>query len=73
MLKGDKMIKTKAAMEIEIAGKIYEFYFDADSPAGCIHDALMKMKGIVVDKMSQAHKEEEEAVEKLSSIETEKE
>lgn len=65
------MLKNKAVLEVKIEDKLYEFHCDADSPLGRIHDAMMMMKGWVVDRMAAAHKEEYEAAEKMKQIEEE--
>jgi len=57
------MLKQKSVLEIEIAGKKYELYCDSDSPLGCLHDALMQMKGWCVDRMIAAQKQEQEVAE----------
>tara|TARA_R110000751_G_scaffold60367_1_gene126030 strand:- start:412 stop:693 length:282 start_codon:yes stop_codon:yes gene_type:complete len=55
-------LKTSACLEVVIESKIYKLQCDADSPLGCLHDALMQMKGHCVEKMKAAHQEEEAAV-----------
>jgi len=57
------MLKQKSVLEIEIAGKSYYMYCDSDSPLGCLHDALMQMKGWCVDRMIKAQQEELENAE----------
>lgn len=65
------MYKQKAVIESEISGKLYQLHCDVDSPLGCLHDALMQMKGYVVDRMIAAQKEEEAASEKQKSMQEE--
>ena len=36
-----------------------KIYVDNDMPIGIFHDFLMEMKGIMVDRMIAAHKEQE--------------
>ncbi len=55
------MLKQKSNLCVEIAGKKYELSCDTDSPLGCLHDALMQMKGWCVDRIISAQKEEEAA------------
>lgn len=52
------MLKQKSALEVDIAGKIYQLSCDSDSPLGCLHDALMQMKGWCVERMVKAQQEE---------------
>jgi len=52
------MLKQKSFLEVEIAGKSYSMSCDSDSPLGCLHDALMQMKGWCVDRMIKAQQEE---------------
>lgn len=65
------MIKQKTVLEVEVSGRIFQLICDSDSPLGNLHDALMMMKGYTVERMSEAHKQEHEAAEKIKSIETE--
>ncbi len=63
------MLKQKSIFEIVIADKTYNFSCDNDSPLGCVHDALMQMKGWVVDRMIAAQKEEMAASEAQKAAE----
>lgn len=67
------MITQKSVIEVEIAGKMYRLYCENDSPLGGLHDALMLMKGICVERMVENHKKEQEASEKMKQIEEEQE
>jgi len=63
-------IKQKTYIEVEKDGKILQVVLDADMPMGSIFDALMEIKGYVVDRMEKAHKEElEMAEEKMATVE----
>lgn len=63
------MIKQKTTLEVVLEGKTYQLLCDSDSPLGCLHDALMQMKGWTVDRMIKAQREEEtSANEKIESI-----
>ena len=64
------MIKQKSDLEVEIAGKVYHLYCDSDSPLGCLHDALMQMKGWTVERMVTAQQEEEKTAEIVTNEET---
>lgn len=57
------MFKQITAGEVKIRERVYKLLCDSDSPLGELHDALMEMKGHCVDRMIQAHKQEQEAVE----------
>lgn len=59
------MLKQKSLLEVEIEGKKYQLICDSDSPLGCLHDALMQMKGWCVERMVSAQKEEEQIAESL--------
>lgn len=53
------MIKQKTSLEVILEGKNYQLICDSDSPLGCLHDALMQMKGWTVERMIKAQREEE--------------
>lgn len=57
------MLKQRSILEVKIADKTYELHCDNDSPLGCLHDALMQMKGWAVSRMVEAQKEENAAAE----------
>lgn len=60
------MQEQKTVLKVEIAGKVFQLYCDNDSPLGSLHDALMQMKGAIVDRMiSNQQKESEMAQEML--------
>lgn len=65
------MIKQKSHLEVEIAGKEYTLICDSDSPLGCLHDALMQMKGWCVDRMIANQKQEQEVSDQLQVDENE--
>jgi hypothetical protein len=48
------MLKTKASLEIEIAGKIYTFICDADSALTDIHKALIDFKTFVAGRIAES-------------------
>jgi len=50
------MFRSGAVGEIQIGERKYILLCAADSPLGEIHDAIMQLKGIVVDKMVEAQK-----------------
>ena len=67
------MISEKPLFEIELHEKTYRLYCDNDCPVGGLHDALMMMKGIVVEKMQAAQQEEEDISKKMQEINSEQE
>ena len=64
-------MKQQSVFEVEINEKMYRFLCDNDSPLGCVHDALMKMKGYTVERMVAAQKEEQSVCEKIKEVEEE--
>lgn len=64
------MQKIRSTLEIEIAEKKYTLTCDTDSPLGCLHDALMQMKGWCVDRMIANQKQEEETAKQMMEQET---
>lgn len=54
-------ILQKHSLEVEKDGKLIQLVVDNDMPLGLLFDALMELKGYVVDRMTAAHKEEAEA------------
>ena len=54
------MIKQKTLFEVVIGERMYQLYCSSNSPLGEVHDALMQMKGYVVDRMVKAHEEEQQ-------------
>ena len=61
------MLKTNACLEVKLENKVYQLHCDADSPLGCLHDALMQMKGHVVERMSNAQAEEQAQLDAFNS------
>lgn len=58
------MLKQKSCLEVKIEEKlICEIYVNNDCPLGELHDAIMRAKGWVVDRMIAAQKEDEAASE----------
>lgn len=53
------MIRNISKIEIAVGERIYHFLCEVDSPIGEIHDVLMQMKGLVVQKMNEAHEAHE--------------
>lgn len=42
-------------------------YCDGDTSLGSMHDILMKMKGHIIDRMTQVHKDETETSEEMKN------
>lgn len=59
------MLKQQSVLKVEIEGKSYQLSCDTDSPLGCLHDALMRMKGWAVDRMVKAQQEEQEVADEV--------
>lgn len=57
-------VKQKTYLEVEKDGKQVQLIVEKDMPLGILFDALMEMKGHVVDLMSKAQKAEEAQSEK---------
>ena len=53
------MIKTKAVIEVQAGDRVYSMECPANAPLGEAHDALTRMKGIIVGMM-QTHQDQEE-------------
>lgn len=53
------MIKSKAILEVKIGERIYEFECPNDCPLGEVHDALVRMRSIVVQMMQAAQQQDE--------------
>ena len=47
------MFKSKILCEVTIGDKLFQFLLDSDSPLGAVHDALVQMRGLIVDKMQE--------------------
>lgn len=57
------MFKPATIGEVKRGERTYILLCDSMSPLGEVHDVLMEMKGICVDKMIAAQKEEQAQVE----------
>lgn len=57
------MIKTKVIIEHKIGDRIYEFLCDSNSPLGEIHDSLVAIKAIIVEKIVEEQKNNEKKAE----------
>lgn len=54
------MLKQISVLEVKIGERTYELYCKNDSPLGELHDALLKMKGYVVKRITNAQEEEQQ-------------
>ena len=65
-------LKQKTYLEVEKGGKLVQVVVDQDMPLGLLFDALMEFKGFAVERMAQAHKQEEAEADKKMGDEPEK-
>lgn len=56
------MIKQQTVLEVKVNERIYQLFLASDTPLGEAHDAIMQMKGYIVDRMVAAQKEQEDEV-----------
>ena len=61
-------IKQETLLEVVIGERKYRLYLNADSPLGEAHDAVMAIKGFLVERMVQEHKAEQAAQEQQKKI-----
>lgn len=54
------MIKNKAVVEIELNNRIYTMECPSDAPLGEVHDALCMMKSVLVNRINEIDKLENE-------------
>lgn len=60
-------LENRTFIEVEKDGKLAQLVVPNDMPLGLLFDAVMEMKGYIVERMAKVHKEEqEEAEEKMS-------
>ena len=60
MHNGEHMkIANKSHIEVEKDGKLVSLIVDADLSLGLIFDAVMEIKGMLIEKMSVSHKSEQ--------------
>ena len=57
-------IKQKTVLKVEKDGKFVNLVCDADLSLGLIFDALMEIKGYIVDRMVASHAEESSEAER---------
>ena len=62
-------ISQKSYLEIEKDGKMVQLVVPSDLSLGLIFDALMELKGYIVDRMSAAHQEEQAEAERQMGVE----
>ena len=65
-------MKSVAHQSFESACGKAKIFVESDMPIGVFHDFLMQLKGMMVDRMVSAHKQEEEIV-KQKKLEQEEE
>jgi hypothetical protein len=54
------MIKSKAVVEVTLNDRIYTMDCPQEAPLGEVHDALCMMKAVVIARINEYHKMEEE-------------
>lgn len=54
-------IKRRTVLEVTINDRRYSLYLEADSPLGEAHDAVMAIKGFLVERMVQEYRAEQDA------------
>ena len=54
------MFKSKIVCEVTLAEKKFELYFEQDVSLGVLHDALVQMKGLVVEQMKKVQDAEQQ-------------
>lgn len=58
----------KSMQSFESECRRVKIYVENDMPIGVFHDFLMEMKGLMVDRMVAAHKEQKEISERQKMI-----
>jgi len=62
-------IKRQTVLEVKVEGRVYSLVLDGDSPLGEAHDAVMQIKGFLVERMVQEYEAEKQASEKQKQLE----
>jgi len=65
-------MKFEQAIKIASENKNMVLYVDSGVAYGSLHDFLMNVKGIVVERLNQAHAEEKAAAEKVKEADAKK-
>lgn len=65
-------MKFENAIKVSSESKQIVLYVDTGVSYGDLHDFLMNVKGIVVDRINQAHAEEKAAIEKVKEADAKK-
>lgn len=61
-------VKRQTILEVKINDRRYALTLDPDSPLGEAHDAVMEIKGFLVERMVQEYQAEKEAAEKQKQL-----
>lgn len=61
-------MELKGVQMFESACKRARFYIENDMPIGVFHDILLELKGLMVDRMVAAHKEQEQQAEQMKKL-----
>jgi len=62
-------IQSKTYLVVEKGDHKFQLVLNSDAPLGLVFDALMEMKGFVVDKMVASQAEEEKEAEEKMGVE----
>ena len=52
------MFKSKVMLEVTIQEKTFQLYLDTDASLGAVHDALVQMKGEIVEQIKKVQEAE---------------
>lgn len=63
------MFEKKMIAQVEKGNQKIQVHCDPQCPLGVLHDALMEIKGFVVESMVKAQKEEEDVTKKQKELE----
>ena len=66
------MLENKTHLKVTLQDKDYILTCDPDSPLGCLHDALLQMKGWTVARMIANQQDEEKMSEIQQKVDNEK-
>jgi hypothetical protein len=53
------MFKSKIVCEVKVGEKEFQFYLDNDSSLGAVHDALVLIRGEVIEQMKKVQEAEQ--------------
>ena len=59
----------KVILSVEVNERSYEMHCPVDTPLGELHDVLLQLKGLVVNRITEAQQEEQEVTDKVNKKE----